>query len=60
MFIYIFSEDDERKMSKSGYKLVKQDVRNNLWLFESKYPDDDTEFLEENHIKHVISNTISL
>lgn len=54
-FIYIFSSADRDALSARGYKLLKTDNRNNIYIFENK-PEAVFDFGE---IKHIDSDIIT-
>lgn len=60
-FIYVRSEQDKDKMLALGYTLIKEDKRNNMWIFQNK----NTELFACNAemsaagIKFVLSNTLT-
>lgn len=35
-FIYVMSEQDKDKMIALGYTLMKEDIRNFIWVFQNK------------------------
>ena len=46
-FVYVMSEKDKDKMLAMGYSFIKEDKRNNIWVFENK---DVTTFASEDEI----------
>lgn len=46
-FIYVMSEQDKNKMLALGYVLMKEDIRNRVWVFQNK---NDKEFARDNEI----------
>lgn len=60
-FIYVKSEHDKGKMIELGFVLMKEDVRNGIWVFQSK---DTKTFdtggeIENSGIQFVLSNTLT-
>lgn len=35
-FIYVMRDEDKNKLIELGYKLLKEDIRNNIWVFSNK------------------------
>ena len=35
-FVYVMKKEDKDKMVAMGYSLIKEDKRNNIWVFENK------------------------
>lgn len=46
-FVYVMKKEDKDKMVAMGYSLIKEDKKNNLWVFENK---DATTFASEDEI----------
>lgn len=46
-FVYVMKKEDKDKMVAMGYSLIKEDKRNNIWVFENK---DVTTFASEDEI----------
>lgn len=46
-FVYVMKKEDKDKMVAMGYSLIKEDKKNNLWVFENK---DVTTFASEDEI----------
>lgn len=44
MFVYVFSEQDKTKLLSNGYALLKEDPKNNLYVFALEL---ETDALEE-------------
>lgn len=56
--IYVFNEDDKNYLEYSGYILVKEDKRNNIYVFVAEYPEDVTQ-LKFSNINYSLSNTLT-
>lgn len=60
-FIYVMNEEDKDKMLALGYMMMKEDIRNLIWVFKTK----DTEtFANDNDmtrsgIHFILSNTLT-
>ena len=35
-FIYVFTKEAMKKMKKRGYTLLREDAKNQMWIFEAK------------------------
>ena len=35
-FVYVMSQEDKEKMLQMGFRLVKSDSDNNIWVFENQ------------------------
>mgnify|MGYP006384291485 CR=1 FL=1 len=46
-FVYVMSKEDRNKMIAMGYSLIKEDERNNVWIFKNK---DVSTFASEDEI----------
>lgn len=46
-FVYVMKKEDKDKMVAMGYSLIKEDKRNQIWVFENK---DVTTFASEDEI----------
>lgn len=46
-FVYVMKKEDKDKMIAMGYSLIKEDKRNNIWVFENK---DVVTFASEDEI----------
>lgn len=57
-FIYVFSEADMEKLSSRGYKLLKSDVKNNIFVFEALGVDGEARFLL-NDVSYMPSNKLT-
>lgn len=53
-FIYVFKEKDRDKMLAYGYKLLKSDDQNNIYIFERS----DAKF-EQLGVTFILSNTLT-
>ena len=53
-FIYVFKEDDRDVMLAHGYRLLKSDNNNNIFIFEKS----DTEY-EKLGVTFILSNTLT-
>lgn len=62
-FIYVMQHKDKEKLIELGYVMLKEDLRNNVWIFEDKqtslptFAVDDP--LEYNGINYVLSDTLT-
>lgn len=36
MFVYVMDKDSKETLEKQGFKLIEQDERNGVWVFENK------------------------
>ena len=59
-FVYVMSEEDKEKMLALGYKFIKGDERNGVYVFSNKDTAtfSDSDELEEAGIRHVDTNVI--
>ena len=55
-FIYIFDNSDKERLVKSGYKLLKEDNINSIYVFESS---TELSFAEQGVEKYVFSNVLT-
>lgn len=55
-FIYVFTEEDAKKLKKRGYELCKVDEKNQIWIFVNKDP-ENLEFTPD--FQCVLSNVLS-
>lgn len=55
-FIYIFNNSDKERLVKSGYKLLKEDNINSIYVFESS---TELSFAEQGVEKYVFSNVLT-
>lgn len=55
-FIYIFNNSDKERLVKSGYKLLKEDNINSIYVFESN---TELSFAEQGVEKYVFSNVLT-
>jgi len=60
-FIYVMKEEDKDKLVAMGYSLIKEDVRNHMWVFENK---DVATFASEDEISNagisfILSDTLT-
>ena len=55
-FIYIFDNSDKERLVKSGYKLLKEDNINSIYVFESN---TELSFTEQGVEKYVFSNVLT-
>lgn len=58
-FIYVMSEQDKKKMLDLGYILVKEDIRNLMYVFQNKDIREFSNKGELSGIKFVMSNTLT-
>lgn len=59
-FVYVMSKEDKEKMLQMGFFMIREDRKNNIWVFKNK---DVTSFdagneVEKAGIKHVLSDTL--
>lgn len=55
-FIYVFEERAKKDLQKRGYTLLKEDTKNQIWVFENKDPGNiDFEY----NYQCVLSNVMS-
>lgn len=54
-FIYVMCSEHKDKLVKLGYKLLKEDKRNGVFVFENR---EEFEF-EKLDIPHVLSDTLT-
>lgn len=57
LFIYVFDEKAKKDLQKRGYTLLKEDRKNQIWIFENKDP-ENVNF--ECKYQCVLSNVMSL
>ena len=55
MFIYVFSIQDRDTLLSKGYKLLKSDEKNNIYIFAN----NDQFTFGETDMKFVFSNTLT-
>ena len=55
-FVYIFDNSDKERLVKSGYKLLKEDNINSIYVFESN---TELSFAEQGIEKYVFSNVLT-
>ena len=55
-FIYVFDNSDKERLVKSGYKLLKEDNANSIYVFESN---TELSFAEQGIEKYVFSNVLT-
>lgn len=55
-FIYVFDSSDKERLVKSGYKLLKEDNTNSIYVFESN---TELSFAEQGIEKYVFSNVLT-
>lgn len=55
-FIYVFDSSDKERLVKSGYKLLKEDSTNSIYVFESN---TELSFAEQGIEKYVFSNVLT-
>lgn len=60
-FVYVMNEQDKDKMVELGYKMMKEDVRNHIWVFQAK---DTEHFSKDNEMSNagihfILSNTLT-
>ncbi len=53
-FVYVFEKEDRDKMLANGYKLLKSDEPNNIFIFENS----GTKF-EQLGVTFILSNTLT-
>lgn len=53
-FVYVFKTDDRDKMLENGYRLLKADDQNNIFIFEKS----DARF-EQLGVTFILSNTLT-
>lgn len=53
-FVYIFTEEDRDKMLENGYRLIKSDNQNNIFIFENS----DVRY-EQLGVTFILSNTLT-
>lgn len=54
-FIYVMSEDGYKQFAEKGFKLIKYDKRNNVWVFEN----DSSQMTFDITCPHVVSDTLT-
>ena len=55
-FIYVFTKEAMKDLKKRGYELLREDEKNQIWIFVNKDP-DSLEFTTD--YQCVLSNTLS-
>lgn len=55
-FIYVFTKEAMKDLKKKGYELLREDEKNQIWIFVNKDP-DSLEFTTD--YQCVLSNTLS-
>lgn len=60
-FIYVMNEDDKNKLVALGYKMIREDNRNHVWVFHnhsitSVFSEDDP--LEKTNVSFVLSDVL--
>ena len=61
-FIYVMRQEDKDKMVELGYELIKEDLRNGVWVFASDNKllfGADSDPLSEAGIPHVRSDMMT-
>lgn len=58
-FIYVFSKEDKEKLIKRGFKLLKNDERNSIFIFALNMSDKFTFELFDDLGKYSLSNTLT-
>jgi len=54
-FIYVFTKEAMKEMKKKGYELLNEDVKNQIWVFANKEP-EEAEFSAD--FQCVLSDTL--
>lgn len=55
-FIYVFTKEAMKDLKKKGYELLREDEKNQIWIFVNKDP-DSMEFTTD--YQCVLSDTLS-
>lgn len=55
-FIYVFTKEAMKDLKKRGYELLREDEKNQIWIFVNKDP-DSLEFTTD--YQCVLSDTLS-
>lgn len=55
-FIYVFTKEAMKDLKKKGYELLREDEKNQIWIFVNKDP-DSLEFTTD--YQCVLSDTLS-
>lgn len=55
-FIYVFTKEAMKDLKKKGYELLKEDEKNQIWIFANKNP-ESLEFTTD--YQCVLSDTLS-
>lgn len=55
-FIYVFTKEAMKDLKKKGYQLLREDEKNQIWIFVNKDP-DSLEFTTD--YQCVLSDTLS-
>lgn len=55
-FIYVFTKEAMKDLKKKGYELLREDEKNQIWIFVNKDP-DSLEFTTDHQC--VLSDTLS-
>lgn len=61
-FIYVMHDEDKNKLTELGYKLLKEDCKNNIWVFANKKEEmrfSNTDILKEKQIPHITSSILT-
>ena len=55
-FIYVMDEESRDELKEMGYKLIKSDEANGVWVFDNP---DKLNFSTELNVPHVASNVLT-
>ncbi len=58
-FIYVMDKKGKKELLKKGFKLLKEDKANSIWVFENKYMDDVACFDLDVECPHILSDVLT-
>lgn len=58
-FIYVFTEQDKSNLLSRGYKLLKEDVANGVFIFANETPDELDNKVYSSLDKYCLSNVLT-
>ncbi len=58
-FIYVMDKKAKKELLKKGFRLLKEDKANNIWVFENKYVDNEACFDLNVQCPYVLSDVLT-
>lgn len=58
-FIYVYSLDAKQKLLAAGFKLIKEDIRNSLFVFDARSQPQDALNFSRLDISYILSDTLT-